>query len=78
MNAKCHHHFAFIREVCLQPDRSYGLEVYTVLSFTNTGGALPTYNGMSNTAVRHVFVTISPITVITSLSQLTSCQLQKG
>ncbi|KIL64954.1 hypothetical protein M378DRAFT_77473 [Amanita muscaria Koide BX008] len=36
-------HFAFIRDVHLLPGRSWVLEVYPVLSFTGTGGALPTY-----------------------------------
>lgn len=43
-------HFAFVREVRLQLDRSMALEVYPVLSFTSTGGALSTYNRMSDTA----------------------------
>ncbi|KAM6488870.1 hypothetical protein JOM56_015669 [Amanita muscaria] len=43
-------HFSFIREVRLQSDRSFALEVYPVLSFTSTGGALPTYNRMSDAA----------------------------
>ncbi|KIL65219.1 hypothetical protein M378DRAFT_533771 [Amanita muscaria Koide BX008] len=43
-------HFSFIREVRLRSDRSFALEVYPVLSFTSTGGALPTYNRMSDAA----------------------------
>ncbi|KAK2463869.1 hypothetical protein APHAL10511_004174 [Amanita phalloides] len=42
-------HFAFIRDVHLMPGRSWVLEVYPVLSFTRTGGALPTYNKMTDT-----------------------------
>jgi hypothetical protein len=42
-------HFAFIRDVGLLPGRSWVLEVYPVLSFTDIGGALPTYNKMTDT-----------------------------
>ena len=43
-------HYSFIREVRLQSDRSFALEVYPVLCFTSTDGALPTYNRMSDAA----------------------------
>jgi hypothetical protein len=54
-------HFSFIREVRLQPDRSFALEVYPVLSFTSTGGALPTYNRMSDAAARAALLPLPPL-----------------
>jgi len=46
----CPQHLAFISNVRRLPGRLWELEVYPVLSFTGTGGALSTYNGMSDTA----------------------------
>ncbi|KAF8346407.1 hypothetical protein F5887DRAFT_1182675 [Amanita rubescens] len=42
--------FAFIREMEVLPDGSYVLEVYPVVSFTRSGGALPTYNRLTDAA----------------------------
>ena len=46
-------HLAFIREVHrVRRQRSFILEVYPVLAFSNTGGAVATYNNMSNPATK--------------------------
>jgi hypothetical protein len=41
-------HLSFIRSVYLQPNGSFWLEVYPILSFTIAGGALAAYNSMSD------------------------------
>ena len=38
-----------------------GLEVYPVLSFTSTGGALSTYNRMSDTAAKAALLPLLPL-----------------
>ena len=43
-------YFAFIRQVFIQPNGSWVLEVYPVLSFTKSGGALAGYNRMDDSA----------------------------
>ncbi|KAI0296731.1 hypothetical protein B0F90DRAFT_1744658 [Multifurca ochricompacta] len=43
-------HFASIRQIEILSDGSYVLEVYPVVSFTRSGGALPTYNRLTDAA----------------------------
>jgi hypothetical protein len=43
-------HFSFIRQASILSDSSYLLEVYPVLSFSRTGGAVATYNALTNAA----------------------------
>lgn len=54
-------HFAFIRNVYLQQDTFVALEVYPVLSFTSTGGALLTYNRMTDTAAKAALLPLAPL-----------------
>jgi len=49
-NGSSTQHFAFIREVAIQARGFYLLEVYPVLSFTSSCGALACYNGMDDAA----------------------------
>jgi hypothetical protein len=54
-------HFAFIRRVSIQENMSLGLEVYPIFSFTNTGGALPTYDRMSDTVAKAALLPLPPL-----------------
>ena len=49
-NGSSPQHFAFIRQVNIQPNGSLVLEVYPVLSFTSSGGALAGYNQMDDSS----------------------------
>jgi len=49
-NGSSSQHFAFIRQVFIQPNGSWVLEVYPVFSFTRSGGALAGYNRMDDSA----------------------------
>ena len=54
-------YFSFIRVVHLHPDRSFALEVYPVLSFTSTGGALSTYNRMTDAVAKAALLPLPPL-----------------
>jgi hypothetical protein len=54
-------HFAFVRELHLQLDGSLVVEVYPVLSFTNTGGALATYNRMNDATTKAALLPLLPL-----------------
>ncbi|KAI0253665.1 hypothetical protein BJV78DRAFT_1152793 [Lactifluus subvellereus] len=47
-NGSSPQHFAFIRQMSIQPSRSYLLEVYPVVSFTRSSGAIAGYSRMDD------------------------------
>ncbi|KAM6499330.1 hypothetical protein JOM56_004838 [Amanita muscaria] len=53
-------HFAFIRQMEILSDGSYALEVYPVVSFTRSGGALATYNRLTD-AAKASLLPLSPL-----------------
>ncbi|KAI0253654.1 hypothetical protein BJV78DRAFT_1191090 [Lactifluus subvellereus] len=52
-------HLAFIRQVIMQEDGSYLLEVYVILSFTGSGGAIASYYEMDD-ATRATLLPLPP------------------
>jgi hypothetical protein len=55
-------HAAFVRQVNVHSDTSYTLEVYSVASFSRSGGALAGYNQMNN-ATKATLLPLPPLSL---------------
>lgn len=54
-------HFAFVCSSLFQPNGSTVLEVYPVLSFTRSGGALSAYNSMNDATAKAALLPLPPL-----------------
>jgi len=62
LNGSNTQNFAFIRQMNILPDGDWVLEVYPVVSFTNSGGALAGYDLM-NDAAKATLLPLPPLSI---------------